>query len=61
MEFSRFLKIGGRGIVFLYYPEESGKEGSAGERGDAGREAYSEWLVLKCAVARKIVKEGENG
>jgi hypothetical protein len=61
MEFFPFLKIGGGGIIFLPYPGESGKGGSAGYTGDAGRKAHREWLVLMCAVARKIVKEGENG
>jgi len=61
MEFFPFLKIGGGGNIFLHYPGESGKGGSAGDTEDARRKAYGEWLVLKSAVARKIVKEGENG
>jgi len=37
------------------------KGGISGGKGDDRREAYREWFVLKCAIARKIVKEGENG
>jgi len=47
--------------TFFFITRGKAERGTAGDTEEAGREAYREWLVLKCAVARKIVKEGENG